>query len=121
MKGEAEAYAVQVKAKADAEQMKRKAIAWQSYEDAAKTDMILEALPKVSVNKHILPFSKQDTEQNKIQFLMWESFRLLILISHIFFLLDVFFITSKIFHSNEENFNFKKPIWFSFYIFITLI
>ncbi|CAE1287844.1 FLOT [Acanthosepion pharaonis] len=48
LKGEAEAYAVQVKAKADAEQMKRKAIAWQSYEDAAKTDMILEALPKVA-------------------------------------------------------------------------
>ncbi|CAI9716706.1 Hypothetical predicted protein [Octopus vulgaris] len=48
MKGEAEAYAIQVKAKADAEQMKHKAIAWQSYEDAAKTDMILEALPKIA-------------------------------------------------------------------------
>lgn len=48
LKGEAEAFAIEVKAKADAEQMRRKAIAWQSYEDAAKTDMILEALPKVA-------------------------------------------------------------------------
>jgi len=47
MKGEAEAFAVEAKAKAEAEQMARKADAWKQYEDAAVVDMVLEMLPKV--------------------------------------------------------------------------
>ena len=47
MKGEAEAFAVEAKAKAEAEQMARKAEAWKQYEDAAVVDMVLEMLPKV--------------------------------------------------------------------------
>jgi len=47
MKGEAEAFAVEAKAKAEAEQMARKADAWKQYEDAAVVDMVLDMLPKV--------------------------------------------------------------------------
>lgn len=47
MKGEAEAFAVEAKAKAEAEQMAKKADAWKDYQDAAMVDMILETLPKV--------------------------------------------------------------------------
>jgi flotillin len=48
MKGEAEAFAIEAKAKAEAEQMARKAAAWKQYEDAAVVDMVLEMLPKVN-------------------------------------------------------------------------
>jgi len=51
MKGEAEAFAVEAKAKAEAEQMARKADAWKQYEDAAVVDMVLEMLPKVLTSK----------------------------------------------------------------------
>lgn len=47
VKGEAEAFAVEAKAKAEAEQMAKKADAWKDYQDAAMVDMILETLPKV--------------------------------------------------------------------------
>ena len=47
MKGEAEAFAIEAKAKAEAEQMAKKADAWKEYQDAAMTDMVLEMLPKV--------------------------------------------------------------------------
>ena len=47
LKGEAEAYAVEQKAKAEAEQMAKKADAWKDYQDAAMVDMVLETLPKV--------------------------------------------------------------------------
>ena len=47
MKGEAEAYAIEAKAKAEAEQMAKKAEAWKDYQDAAMVDMVLEMLPKV--------------------------------------------------------------------------
>ena len=48
MKGEAEAFAIEAKAKAEAEQMAKKADAWKDYQDAAMVDMVLETLPKVS-------------------------------------------------------------------------
>lgn len=48
MKGDAEAYAIEAKAKAEAEQMTKKADAWKEYEDAAKVEMMLEMLPRVS-------------------------------------------------------------------------
>ena len=48
MKGEAQAFAIDVKAKAEAEQMGRKAEAWKEYKDAAIVDMVLNMLPKVS-------------------------------------------------------------------------
>lgn len=48
--GDAEAFAIQVKAKADADQMAKKADAFKDYEDAAKIEMVLETLPKVSVS-----------------------------------------------------------------------
>ena len=47
MKGDAEAFAIEAKAKADAEQMSKKADAWKEYENAARVDMVLEILPKV--------------------------------------------------------------------------
>ena len=47
MRGEAEAFAIEAKAKAEAEQMAKKADAWKDYQDAAMVDMVLETLPKV--------------------------------------------------------------------------
>lgn len=47
MKGDAEAFAIEAKAKAEAEQMAKKADAWKDYQDAAMIDMVLEMLPKV--------------------------------------------------------------------------
>ena len=47
MKGDAEAFAVEAKARAEAEQMAKKADAWKDYQDAAMVDMVLETLPKV--------------------------------------------------------------------------
>lgn len=52
MKGEAEAFAIEAKAKAEAEQMAKKAAAFKEYQDAALVDMVLEMLPKV--NRHVL-------------------------------------------------------------------
>lgn len=49
MKGEAEAFAIEVKAKAEAEQMAKKAAAFKEYHEAAKVDMLLNTLPKVSL------------------------------------------------------------------------
>ena len=49
MKGEAEAYAIEAKAKAEAEQMAKKADAWKEYREAAMVDMVLETMPKVSL------------------------------------------------------------------------
>ena len=42
MRGEAEAYAIEVKAKAEAEQMAKKADAWKEYQEAALVDMMLK-------------------------------------------------------------------------------
>jgi uncharacterized membrane protein YqiK len=47
VKGEAEAYAIEAKAKAEAEQMAKKADAWKDYQEAAMVDMVLDTLPKV--------------------------------------------------------------------------
>ena len=49
LRGEAEAYAIiEVKAKAEAEQMVKKAEAWNEYKEAALVDMMLKVLPKVT-------------------------------------------------------------------------
>lgn len=45
--GEAEAASIEAVGKAEAEKMKLKAEAYQQYGDAAKTALVLEALPKV--------------------------------------------------------------------------
>lgn len=47
MKGEAEAFAIEAKATAEAEQMAKKADAWKEYREAAVVDMVLETMPKV--------------------------------------------------------------------------
>lgn len=47
MKGEAEAFAVEAKGRAEAEQMTKKAEAFQQYRDGAMVDMLLEKLPLV--------------------------------------------------------------------------
>lgn len=47
VKGEAQAFAIEAKARADAEQMSKKAEAFQQYQDAAMVDMLLEKLPQV--------------------------------------------------------------------------
>ncbi len=48
MRGEAEAFAIEEKAKAEAEQMAKKADAWKDYQDAAMVDMVLDTLPKIA-------------------------------------------------------------------------
>lgn len=45
--GEAEACSIEAVGKAEAEKMRLKAEAYQQYGDAAKTALVLEALPKV--------------------------------------------------------------------------
>ena len=50
VKGEAEAFAIEAKARAEAEQMAKKADAWKDYQDAAMVDMVLETLPKVKLS-----------------------------------------------------------------------
>ena len=60
MKGEAEAYAIEAKAKAEAEQMAKKADAWKDYQDAAMVDMVLETLPKVRNHSKIQKDSIQE-------------------------------------------------------------
>lgn len=47
MRGEAEAFAVGARARAEAEQMAKKAEAFQMYQEAAQLDMLLEKLPQV--------------------------------------------------------------------------
>lgn len=46
--GEAEAASIEAVGKAEAEKMRLKAEAYQQYGEAAKTALVLEALPKVS-------------------------------------------------------------------------
>lgn len=48
IRGEAEAFAIEAKAKAEAEQMAKKADAWGEYEEAAKIEMVLKAMPKLA-------------------------------------------------------------------------
>lgn len=50
--GEAEAASIEAVGKAEAEKMRLKAEAYQQYGDAAKTALVLEALPKVC-GKHL--------------------------------------------------------------------
>lgn len=47
MRGEAEAFAIGARAQAEAEQMAKKAEAFQLYQEAAQLDMLLEKLPQV--------------------------------------------------------------------------
>lgn len=49
MKGEAEAFAMEAKGRAEAEQMSKKAEAFKQYKDGAMVDMLLENLPLVSM------------------------------------------------------------------------
>jgi len=49
VKGEAEAFAIEAKATAEAEQMAKKADAWKEYREAAVVDMVLETMPKVYI------------------------------------------------------------------------
>lgn len=49
LRGEAEAFAIQARAAAEAEQMRKKAEAWKEYKEAAMVNMVLEALPKVTL------------------------------------------------------------------------
>lgn len=56
VKGEAEAFAIEAKARAEAEQMAKKADAWKDYQDAAMVDMVLETLPKVKIKRTLETF-----------------------------------------------------------------
>lgn len=49
MKGDAEAFALEAKGRAEAEQMAKKAEAFKQYKDGAMVDMLLEKLPLVSL------------------------------------------------------------------------
>ncbi|MGH0175285.1 UNVERIFIED_CONTAM: hypothetical protein FKN15_070147 [Acipenser sinensis] len=57
--GEAEAASIEAIGKAEAEKMKLKAEAYQQYGDAAKTALVLEALPKIAA-KIAAPLAKID-------------------------------------------------------------
>jgi flotillin len=46
MKGDADAFAIEIKAKAQATEMSMKADAWKDYQKAAKVAMWLETIPK---------------------------------------------------------------------------
>lgn len=48
IRGEADAFAIEAKGKAEAEQMTKKAEAREQYQEAAKIEMILHALPRVA-------------------------------------------------------------------------
>lgn len=48
VKGDAQAFAIEAKAKAEAEQMVKKADAWKEYQEAAMVDMLLATLPKIA-------------------------------------------------------------------------
>ncbi|CAL8089306.1 unnamed protein product [Orchesella dallaii] len=48
IKGDAEAFSLEAKGKAEAEKLARKAEAYKLYKDAAVTEMLLEALPKIA-------------------------------------------------------------------------
>lgn len=48
MRGEAEAFALEAKGRAEAEQMAKKAEAFKEYKEGAMVDMLLEKLPLVS-------------------------------------------------------------------------
>lgn len=48
--GEAEASSIEAVGKAEAEKMRLKAEAYQQYGEAAKTALVLEALPKVTTH-----------------------------------------------------------------------
>ena len=52
IRGEAESFAIHAKAKAEAEQMAKKAEAFREYREAAMVEMLMEALPKVYLKKY---------------------------------------------------------------------
>lgn len=56
IRGEAESFAINAKAKAEAEQMLKKAEAYKEYREAAMIEMLLETLPKV-IKTHFLSIS----------------------------------------------------------------
>lgn len=51
MRGEAEAFALEAKGRAEAEQMAKKAEAFKQYKEGAMVDMLLEKLPLVSASE----------------------------------------------------------------------
>lgn len=53
MIGAADAYSIEAVGKAEAEQMRMKAAAYKQYGEAAIMSIVLEALPKVTNNKHV--------------------------------------------------------------------
>lgn len=57
MKGEAEAFALEAKGRAEAEQMAKKADAFKQYKEGAMVDMLLEKLPLVSQHAHLSLFN----------------------------------------------------------------
>ena len=48
LRGEAEAFAIMEKARAEAEQLKKRAEAFKQYEDAALIDLVLKIMPQVA-------------------------------------------------------------------------
>ena len=52
VKGEAQSFAIEAKAKAEAEQMEKKAEAFKTFGEAATLDMLMETLPKVWIFRH---------------------------------------------------------------------
>lgn len=66
--GEAEASSIEAVGKAEAEKMRLKAEAYEQYGDAAKTALVLEALPKVT-HRYVLIQLRQRKRRTWMSFL----------------------------------------------------
>lgn len=64
--GEAEASSIEAVGKAEAEKMRLKAEAYQQYGEAAKTALVLEALPKVPHREILSNTSKHQYHQHHL-------------------------------------------------------
>lgn len=62
--GEAEAASIEAVGKAEAEKMRLKAEAYQQYGEAAKTALVLEALPKVCTTYRIFRTISRISQKN---------------------------------------------------------
>jgi hypothetical protein len=79
MKGDAEAFAIQEKAKAEAEQMAKKADAWKDFQEAAMVDMVLETMPKVGQFLVFLPSPSLETGHGESSSISYIFFSLCLL------------------------------------------
>lgn len=76
--GEAEASSIEAVGKAEAEKMRLKAEAYQQYGDAAKTALVLEALPKVMHGYRVPVSIKQTVAHSSCYILFYNSLLIIV-------------------------------------------